>query len=98
MASSSQSGGLPAQPAAKGDAAMPKLNNEVEMGDLPGGGGGGGKTAETDIMQIARVGDVVAMQKLLEAGDYDATFTDDEGITPLHVGVLLPSCSSRALP
>ncbi|KAH8902496.1 hypothetical protein BR93DRAFT_932074 [Coniochaeta sp. PMI_546] len=25
------------------------------------------------------------MEKLFESGDYDATYTDDEGITPLHV-------------
>lgn len=51
---------------------------------------------EDDIMQFARIGDVPAMEKLFESGDYDATYTDGEGITPLHVsagnraGNLLP--------
>lgn len=30
------------------------------------------------------------MEKLFENGDYDATYTDDEGITPLHVGSSTP--------
>ncbi|KAJ6443819.1 palmitoyltransferase akr1 [Purpureocillium lavendulum] len=33
---------------------------------------------------VARVGDIAAMEKLFESGDYDATYADDEGITPLH--------------
>lgn len=40
---------------------------------------------EDDIMQLARIGDVPAMEKLFESGDYDATYADVEGITPLHV-------------
>ena len=40
---------------------------------------------EPDIMQLARVGDIPAMQKLFEAGDIDATYADNDGITPLHV-------------
>lgn len=40
---------------------------------------------EEDIMQLARVGDVAGMEKLFESGEYDATYVDDEGITPLHV-------------
>ena len=42
--------------------------------------------AEDDIMQFARTGDVPAMEKLFESGEFDATYTDNEGITPLHVG------------
>jgi palmitoyltransferase len=49
------------------------------MGNLPG------DEAPIDIMQVARIGDIPAMEKLFETGDYDATYTDDEGITPLHV-------------
>ena len=40
---------------------------------------------QDDIMQVARIGDIAAMEKLFEKGEYDATYTDDEGITPLHV-------------
>lgn len=64
------------------------------MGSLAAVDGQGGSHAtaaapaapppENDIMQLARIGDIVAMEKLLESGDYDATYSDDEGITPLH--------------
>jgi hypothetical protein len=37
-------------------------------------------------MQMARVGDIPGMEKLFAEGEYDATYTDDENITPLHVG------------
>lgn len=62
------------------------------MGHLPGGDA---PPPEEDIMQLARVGNIPAMEKLFEKGEYDATYTDDEGITPLHVcaghpGSLLP--------
>lgn len=52
----------------------------MEMGSIPGG-----KPAENDIMQLARIGDIPAMEKLFEMGEFDATYSDDEGITPLHV-------------
>lgn len=79
----STSGGsaAPIQMSGKANAATPKLNSEVEMGSLPGDA----QTQEDDIMQVARVGDVPAMEKLFESGEYDATYHDDEGITPLHV-------------
>lgn len=73
--------GAPAQPPSKSDTATPKLNNEVELGNLPGDG----EPAQSDIMQMARTGDIAGMEKLFETGDYDATYTDGEGITPLHV-------------
>lgn len=40
---------------------------------------------EEDIMQLARMGEVGAIQKLFESGRYDAKYKDEEGITPLHV-------------
>lgn len=73
------------------------------MGSLPSDGQ---QNQQDDIMQIARVGDVPAMEKLFESGEYDATYSDDEGITPLHVsrddeGVLshrgLTYCSGQPL-
>jgi palmitoyltransferase ZDHHC13/17 len=81
--------GAPIQPSSKGSAAAPMLNNEMELGNLPGDG----PAAEDDIMQIARIGDVAAMEKLFEGGEYDATFTGEEGITPLHVCARFPSVS-----
>lgn len=38
-----------------------------------------------DIMQLARLGEVSAIQKLIEDGKFSAGYTDDEGISPLHV-------------
>ncbi|CAJ0553324.1 Ff.00g118360.m01.CDS01 [Fusarium sp. VM40] len=70
----------PLQMSNKSNAATPKLNSEVEMGSLPGDGQG----QEDDIMQVARIGDVPAMEKIFESGEFDATYHDDEGITPLH--------------
>ncbi len=70
----------PVQPSAKSGTATPKLNNEVEMGELQRDA-----PPQDDIMQVARIGDIAAMEKLFEKGEYDATYTDDEGITPLHV-------------
>lgn len=40
---------------------------------------------EEDIMQLARLGEIGAIQKLFDSGKFDATYTDDQGITPLHV-------------
>ncbi|KAL9064535.1 MAG: hypothetical protein Q9157_007795 [Trypethelium eluteriae] len=39
---------------------------------------------ETDIMQLARLGEIGAIQKLFDKGEYDATYKDEEEITPLH--------------
>jgi hypothetical protein len=51
----------------------------MELGSLPAEAG------PPDIMQMARTGDLAGMEKLFEDGEHDATYTDDEGITPLHV-------------
>ncbi|KAI1097295.1 ankyrin [Jackrogersella minutella] len=82
MSQNANSVGAPIQLSSKGTAAAPKLNSQdMEMGNLPTGDA---PPSEPDIMQISRVGDIVAMEKLFESSDYDATYTDDEGITPLH--------------
>lgn len=49
------------------------------MGDLPADA-----APAADIMQMARVGDIPGMKKLFETGDFDATYTDEQSITPLH--------------
>ena len=41
---------------------------------------------EEDIMQLARLGEIAAIQKLFDGGKFDATYKDEQGITPLHVG------------
>ncbi|KAI1435801.1 hypothetical protein GGR50DRAFT_654933 [Xylaria sp. CBS 124048] len=74
-------GSAPAQPSAKASAAIPRISSrDMEMGDLPGDTA----PAQPDIMALARVGDIHGMEKLFESSEYDATYTDDEGITPLH--------------
>lgn len=42
---------------------------------------------EDDIMQLARLGEIAAVQKLFDSGKYDATYKDEQGITPLHVRI-----------
>lgn len=42
---------------------------------------------EEDLMQLARLGEIGAMQKLFDSGKFDATYTDEQGITALHVRV-----------
>lgn len=44
---------------------------------------------EVDIMQLARLGEVGAIQKLFDSGRYDANYKDEQGITPLHVRLIL---------
>ena len=38
-----------------------------------------------DIMQLAMLGEIGPIQKLLDDGRYDIKHKDEEGITPLHV-------------
>lgn len=93
----------PAQPPAKGNAATPKLNSEMELGALNNGGSSSAASTtaaadeQKDIMHIARVGDVPAMEALFAEGELDATYTDAEGITPLHVSSFLSSLRSFSL-
>lgn len=94
------SSGAPIQPTPKSTKADPQVNSDLELGSLPNGngngngnGGGNGKgdgEVDTDIMQIARIGDIPAMEALFETKEYDATYADDEGITALHVCHHLP--------
>lgn len=45
---------------------------------------------EEDIMQLSRLGEIAAIQKLFDSGKFDANYKDEQGITPLHV-CLCPS-------
>jgi hypothetical protein len=73
----------------KASAAAPKLTEDddnVEMKDmLPGKPVG---QADVDIMQLARLGDIPAIQRLYDEGKFEPTYCDVEGITPLHVCIL----------
>lgn len=40
---------------------------------------------EEDVMQLARLGEIGGIQRLFDEGKCDATYKDDQGITPLHV-------------
>lgn len=40
---------------------------------------------EDDLMQLARLGELRAIQKLFDSGKYNAKSTDEQGITALHV-------------
>jgi hypothetical protein len=43
---------------------------------------------EQDIMHLARLGELAAIQQLIDDGN-DVNYTDEEGITPLHVSKCL---------
>jgi hypothetical protein len=43
---------------------------------------------EDDIMQLARLGELRAIQDLLDSGKYSISYKDEQGITPLHVSFL----------
>ena len=45
-----------------------------------------------DIMQLARLGEIVPIEKLIQEGKYTANYKDHEGITPLHVRYSEPLC------
>ncbi|EFQ91945.1 hypothetical protein PTT_11050 [Pyrenophora teres f. teres 0-1] len=58
---------------------MATVDHELEeMTDKPS------LPVEEDIMQLARLGEIAAIQKLFDGGKYDATYKDEQGITPLH--------------
>lgn len=44
-----------------------------------------------DIMQLARLGEIEPIKRLLEDGKFDAQYQDEEGITPLHVCNKVPT-------
>jgi hypothetical protein len=50
-----------------------------------------------DIMQLARLGDVGAVQALFDSGKVAPSYRDGEGITPLHVSLVTWFCIYRGL-
>jgi hypothetical protein len=74
----------------KASAAPPQsVTDGVELKDMPAGGDGGRPLlpVEEDLMQLARLGEIGAMQKLFDTKKYNAKYKDEEGITPLHVSL-----------
>ncbi|TKA58604.1 hypothetical protein B0A49_10989, partial [Cryomyces minteri] len=39
---------------------------------------------EKDMMQLARLGEIGAIQKLFDSREFDANYSDEQGIAPLH--------------
>ncbi|KAI6785261.1 Palmitoyltransferase-like protein [Emericellopsis cladophorae] len=74
----------PRQPSSKASVAAPQLNSDMEMGTMASDQLAAREDGQDDIMQISRLGDIQGMEKLFETAGYDATYTDEEGITPLH--------------
>jgi palmitoyltransferase len=77
----------PMGPNGKASAAAPKLSDDdhVEMEEILASGSA--VNPDEDIMQLARLGDIQAIEKLFDSGKFDASYADAEGITPLHVCV-----------
>ncbi|THC91666.1 hypothetical protein EYZ11_008861 [Aspergillus tanneri] len=91
--SSSSSAGLssssPSVVNGKGTTTFPKVTHEdasVELKNMKPERGGikGAIPLGEDIMQIARIGEIPAMQGLFDEKKFSANYKDDEGITPLH--------------
>ena len=49
-----------------------------------------------DVMQLARLGEIEPMHRIFKDGKASAEYKDDEGITPLHVGIVLSSILSTS--
>jgi hypothetical protein len=75
----------PMGPNGKATAVAPKLSDDdhVEMEEILASGSA--VNPDEDIMQLARLGDIQAIEKLFDSGKFDASYADAEGITPLHV-------------
>lgn len=84
----------------KASAAPPQSTTDgVELKNMNasnGNGNGAGENArpplpiESDIMQLARLGEIGAMQKLFDTKKFNAKYKDEQGITPLHVSYSAP--------
>ena len=83
----------PSQPsslmlAGKGSALAPQLSvddGNLELKTMHSAEGVSSERHDHDIMQLARLGDIPAIQKLYDDGIFTPSYCDDEGITPLHV-------------
>lgn len=83
--SSSNAAGAPSVPNGKGTTSPPRVTQQDASVEL--------KTMKRaiplgeDIMQIARIGEIGAMQNLFNEKKFNASYKDEEGITPLHVRI-----------
>ena len=78
---------MQAMPNGKSSAAPPQSSTDgVELKNMTTTAGGQPPLPiESDIMQLARLGEIGAMQKLFDTKKFNAKYQDEEGITPLHV-------------
>ena len=60
-----------------------KMLDKVELSDLDSSPPR--LPVESDLMQLARLGELRSIQKLFDSGRYSAKSTDEQGITALHV-------------
>lgn len=65
----------------------PDTANTVELNTMKPIGVAEAIGLEMDIMQLARLGEIAAIKELFDSGKYDISYRDEEGITPLHVGL-----------
>lgn len=76
-------------PAANGAPRDNVPSGEHELADLPAKPS---LPIEEDIMQLARLGEIGAIQKLFDGKKFDASYADEQGITPLHVCGVYERC------
>ena len=76
---------MASSPSQAADGAFTGENGHLELKDMPP------RTPlpiEEDIMQLARLGEISAIQNLLESKKFGVDYQDEQGITPLHVRML----------
>lgn len=73
---SSSTSGKGSSTPSNGDVELMAMRPDAPKGTIPLG---------EDIMQLARIGEIGAMQSMFAAKKLTANHTDEEGITPLHV-------------
>lgn len=71
-----KSGIVPPQVTEDQNVELKKLEDASSQDKLP---------LHDDVMQLARLGEIGPVQKLLDEGKSSADYRDHEGITPLHV-------------
>ena len=59
--------------------------NNMELDQMKPADDGVKLPLHEDIMQLAMLGELGPIQKLLDEGRYTITHKDEQGITPLHV-------------
>jgi len=75
-------------PTPNGKESTSPSNADVELKNMQSNAPKGSIPLGEDIMQLARIGEIGAMQNLLATKNLTANHRDAEGITPLHVRLL----------